>query len=126
MFYLVFLYFLFPLVGKLNSDLDHIQPVEDITGQSFQKNFHIISPSDKYSSVNRPSYFSTNNIDTEFTNVPNQLQEQTVVIGYREVMWRNSVHILVKVTEFYPVYGRQHFDFYNSGSWRGWKSITPT
>ena len=113
-------------ISSLNSDLDHIQPVDDITGQSFQKNFHLLNTGDRDNLVNYSSFFSATNIATEFTNVPTGLLNQTIVIGYREVLWRSSSHVLVKVTEFYPVYGREHFDFYNSGSWRGWKSITPT
>lgn len=39
---------------------------------------------------------------------------------------RSNIHVLVQLIEMYPVAGRLWFNFYNSGNWSGWKSITPS
>lgn len=40
-------------------------------------------------------------------------------------MKRNSIHILVEIHELYPVSGRIWSNFYNNGTWNGWRTITP-
>lgn len=112
--------------NKLNSALTLKHAVSETSGAEFGYDFLLVESSNKNSTCHKTSYFS---IDTsnegKWNNKPSQMPTG-VVIGVREVFYRNNSHILVRLTEFYPICGRQYFDFYNVGIWSGWKVITPS
>ena len=103
-------------------DLGSLDYRKSIDGSSFNKNFKLISTSDRYSNYHKRSMFSwDSSTKSNFSNIPTVLNLETgSVVGIREVYWRNSINILVKVTEMYPNYGREHWCFYNNGSWSAW------
>lgn len=85
---------------------------------------HVSLPDGKHY-INQSSYFYIPPNDQSFVNVPPILQGKEV-IGYREVLWSNQIHVLVKITELYPIYGRQHYNFFNVRGWSGWKVVGDT
>jgi len=98
-----------------------------ISGSSFAYNLRNVAYSAKVSPVNEPSFFSMNDDNrAQYVNIPNGMPTSGTVVGYREVLYRNSTHILIKITELHPVCGKQYYNFYNNGSWSGWKNITPS
>ena len=110
----------------LTSDL--IETFGSIDGSSFGKNFLQVNPSVRYDQYKQKACFYWDaNTKSDFSNIPTALNSVTgAVIGIREVYYRASTQILVKVTEMWPTPGRQHFNFYNNNSWSGWKTLTPT
>ena len=106
------------------SDILYVPANADITGASFSKNFLLIGASAKVAQ-HQLTYFAKPVVDTDWSGMPSALSGQ-LWIGYRIVFWRSSNHIFVKIQEFHPVPGRVWSNFYNSGTWTGWKSITPT
>lgn len=103
----------------------HCDPVRD--GSTFSKNFRIIDLNNRYGIANQNAIFSFDTVDKpNWKNIPNAwVSIDDTIIGYREVLYYGNAHVFIKVTEFYPVYGRVHFMFYNSGTWTNWKTITP-
>ena len=102
-------------------------PCEDkSTGANFNNSFTYVDLTQQYCERNQMCYFYSSDFSNEYINKPTLLENESHVMGFREVFVRTSVHALVKVTEMYPVYGRQHFNFYNNGTWKGWTSITPS
>lgn len=110
----------------LTSDL--IETFGSIDGSSFGKNFMMVNPTVRYDQYKQKAcFFWDASTKSQFSNIPTTLNSVTgAVIGEREVFYRSSTHIFIRVTEFYPVPGRQHCNFYNNGSWVGWKTLTPT
>lgn len=109
-----------------NSALALMPSTGVIDGSSFQKNFYLISANNE--SQNKASYFVINaeNKD-EYEHIPTALASSSLVLGYREVFFMDTApHALIKVTELFPVAGRQHFAFYNVNSWSKWTTITPS
>ena len=105
-----------------------IETYASIDGSSFGKNFLSVNPSVRFDKYKQKACFYWDaNTKSDFSNIPTALNSVTgSVIGEREVKYRTDKHILVQVTEMYPVQGRTHSNFYNNGSWSGWKSLTPT
>ena len=97
-----------------------------IDGSSFQRNFYLISANNE--SQNQASYFVINEENkSEYQHIPTALASNSLVLGYREVFFMDSTpHALIKVTELFPVAGRQHFAFYNVNSWSAWTTLTPS
>ncbi len=97
-------------------------PYYTMDGSGFNKNFKLISTTDRYSNYHKRSMFSfDSSTKSTFSNIPTVLNlEAGAVVGIREVYWRSSIHILVKVTEMYPNYGREHYCFCNNGTWSAW------
>ncbi|WP_143276523.1 hypothetical protein [Blautia sp. An81] len=95
-------------------------------GSSFQKDFFLLSSSDQ--SANRASYFSINDQNrSQWKEIPTTLPSEGTILGYREVFYMDdSPHAMVKVTELFPITGRQHFAFYNINVWSSWTSIAPS
>ena len=95
-------------------------------GASFQRNFYLISANNE--SQNKASYFVINEENkSEYEHIPTALASSSLVLGYREVFFMDaSPHALIKVTELFPVAGRQHFAFYNVNSWSAWTTLTPS
>lgn len=75
-----------------------------------------------------PHIFSINDQNrSQWKEIPTTLPASGTILGYREVFYMdNSPHAMVKVTELFPVAGRQHFAFYNINAWSSWTSITPS
>ena len=105
----------------LNSTLPYFHVAGENT---FVNNFLAIDPSTPNSVLHQASIFSKVN-NGEWKNIPSQMSEGTV-IGVREVVYKSHIHVLVKITEFYPIAGKQYFVFYNTGNWTEWKVITPS
>ena len=57
--------------------------------------------------------------------LPSALSNVTCVV-YRTVFFSGStVHSAVKLEELHPVPGRVWYNYYNAGTWTGWKNIVP-
>lgn len=114
--------------GVLNGEtmFSGITPDQSQNGLTFNRNFMFVNLKDKYGTENKNSFFAFDDSDrSEWKSIPDAMPKSGVVIGYREVLYFGNSHLLVKVTEFYPVQGRQHSTFYNTGKWTPWKTITP-
>lgn len=77
---------------------------------------------------NKSGYFTINNDNrSEWTGLSGKMPQSGTFIGFREMYVKQvtsgSEHIMLKITEMYPVCGRQYFNFYNHGSWSSW-SVT--
>ena len=109
-----------------NSSLALIPSTGFNDGSSFQKDFFLLSSSDQ--SANRASYFSINDQNrSQWKEIPTTLPSEGTILGYREVFYMDdSPHAMVKVTELFPITGRQHFAFYNINVWSSWTSIAPS
>ena len=111
-------------LSTLNNDLNLVTPDYNNTVLgNFSGNFKLVGLNDKNSNYNKPSFFQfTQTTKSNFQHIPTKLDEITTgtVIGYREVLWKTNIHILVIVTEFYPTPGRQHYCLYNNGNWSSW------
>lgn len=100
-------------------------------GSSFAKNFKLISTTNQFVIQHQRAAFGwTLDTKSEYSNIPDVLNVNTLssVVGIREVFWKQTSggpHVLVKVTEMYPIQGRQHYIFYNQTSWGVWHSIMP-
>ena len=95
----------------------------DTTNAPPNNKFLNISLKDRFNAVNRCHYFRQPN-GTAFEGCPTPLKAQEF-IGYREVYWYSTINVMVKLIEFYPMPGRVWTNFYNNGTWTGWKSIMP-
>lgn len=114
-------------ITSLNGKLPHICKVG--SADTFQKNFLLINTTTEFatSGVNdRASFGWTSETKSEFSGIPTALSSATTALGIREVIWINTINILVRVVEAFPTAGRTHYCFYNNGTWSGWKTITPT
>ena len=115
-------------VAELNGKTEKLQAHElcipgDTTNAPPNNKFLNISLKDRFNAVNRCHYFRQPN-GTAFEGCPTPLKAQEF-IGYREVYWYSTINVMVKLIEFYPMPGRVWTNFYNNGTWTGWKSITP-
>lgn len=116
-------------LNQLNSNWETVKNsliADDIIGSTFNKNFLNIDTSNKKSGYHQPSYFSMPANREGWTNYPSSLPTDKSFVGLRSVYWRSGSNIMVEIHEMWPVTGRIWTDFYNSGTWTGWKSITPT
>lgn len=96
-----------------------------------KKNMYHVDVSNIYGESNKSGYFSISGSDFgAWTGLPDTMPKSGVVIGIREVFPQSvgtgNTHILVKITELYPICGKQYFSFYNLSSWGTWRTITPT
>lgn len=115
-------------VTELNGKTEKLQAHElcipgDTTNAPPNNKFLNISLKDRFNAVNRCHYFRQPS-GTAFEGCPTPLKAQEF-IGYREVYWYSTINVMVKLIEFYPMHGRVWTNFYNNGTWTGWKSITP-
>lgn len=95
----------------------------DTTNAPPNNKFLNISLKERFNALNRCHYFRQSN-GTEFEGCPPILKGKEF-IGYREVYWYSTINVMVQLREFYPTPGRVWMNFYNNGTWTGWKSITP-
>ena len=96
---------------------------------AIQKNMVLIS-NQIDGANNKSGYFSiTDDNRSEWIGLSGLMPQSGTFIGFREVFVKTgtsgSEHIMAKITEMYPLCGRQYFNFYNHGSWVGWTVITP-
>ena len=113
-------------VESINSALLYEKFAYDTTGENFNKNLLLIDTNNTEAIVNQRSFFEiTDSTRGDYVNIPSAMPSEGVVIGYRAVYVKSAIHCLVKITECFPVSGRQYFNFYNSGNWDGWKVIQP-
>lgn len=47
------------------------------------------------------------------------------LLGVWRCYWYDNAHVFVKLEELHPIAGRVWTNFYNTGKWEGWKSVTP-
>lgn len=114
-----------PVAGMLNSNMLYTNTNKDNTGGSFRKNFLLINAQAPFSEIHQTACFSKPTEDADWSEVPTAVKGKTW-IGLRTVMRRGPIHIMVKIEEMYPVTGRIWYNFYNNGSWSGWKNIVPS
>lgn len=113
-------------ITTINSALLYEKFAYDTTGENFNKNLLLIDTNNTEAIVNQRSFFEiTDSTRGDYVNIPSAMPSEGVVIGYRAVYVKSAIHCLVKITECFPVSGRQYFNFYNSGNWDGWKVIQP-
>lgn len=115
-------------VTKLNGDTTGLLQRElfipgDTTNAPPNNKFLNISLKERFNAINRCHYFRQPN-GTEFEGCPSVLKGKEF-IGYREIYWYSPINVMVQLNEFYPTPGRVWVNFYNSGTWTGWKSVTP-
>lgn len=95
----------------------------DTTNAPPNNKFLNISLKERFNAINRCHYFRQPN-GTEFEGCPSVLKGKEF-IGYRDIYWYSPINVMVQLKEFYPTPGRVWVNFYNSGTWTGWKSTTP-
>lgn len=118
---------------RLMSDVT-TPPFASETGTSFSDNFTLVDLTNRETLCNKPSYFSYSSDQLKSGNVvdiPTGIDVNQPFIGYREVFPLHvspdsNAHVVVKVTEYYPVLGREHYRFYNTNQWLAWKTINNT
>lgn len=110
-------------IDALNSALEIVNAVNGTDGKSFNKNFLLIS-TNRTDDVNKSAYFEINDANrTQWNNIPTTFPPSGTILGLRQVLILDDGHAMVKVTELYPMSGRQHFRFYNINSWNAWTVI---
>lgn len=123
-------------VESINSSLEtkqdefytSVAPLNEVPF-AIQKNMVLIS-NQIDGANNKSGYFSiTDDNRSEWIGLSGLMPQSGTFIGFREVFVKTgtsgSEHIMAKITEMYPLCGRQYFNFYNHGSWVGWTVITP-
>lgn len=85
-----------------------------------------ISFSNANSPLNRKYKISQTASGAHLDGLPPTLSEVTCVV-YRTAFFSGStVHTCVKLEELHPNPGRIWYNYYNSGTWTGWKGISPS
>jgi len=112
-------------ISQLNSNRSIIALAGD--GTVFEKKFLLIDGYQDGPHNARASWHWMNASDrANFTDIPAALASEAEALGIREVIFASSFHIMVRVTEFFPIPGRVHWCFLNSGAWTAWNVQTPT
>lgn len=100
--------------------------MQSADGSSFNKNLLLLAPNNPNANQHKRAFFYIASGDTStFSNMPSVMAGKltnTGFIGVREVYYRSSIHIGVKITEFYPDAGTEYYNFYNNGTWSGWRT----
>lgn len=108
-----FSYSIFLSYNILNSNLTQTNQsllftnAASIDGSSFSYDLLNVTPSLNNTRFQKNAYFSKPVDDSAWKqeNIPTSMKGK-LWIGYRIVMKRNSIHILVEIHELYPVSGR--------------------
>ena len=79
-----------------------------------------VSLVDRNAEINKPCKIATNDAGS-LINRAAGMPSSGAYIAMREVHWFSSSHVLVIITEAYPVAGRIWANFYNTGAWDGWQ-----
>lgn len=95
-----------------------------VDGSSFDKNFLAIYLPAHENRLNAANYFSKPAEDSEWRNIPPAMSGK-LWLGYRTPQRMGATNELVVIMEHYPVAGRIWTNYYNSGTWQGWKSVSP-
>lgn len=95
-----------------------------VDGSSFNKDFLSIYLPAHENRLNAANYFSKPAADSGWSNIPTELSGK-LWLGYRAPQRMGGTNELVVIMEHFPVSGRIWTNYYNSGTWQGWKSITP-
>lgn len=110
--------------GSLTSAIDRLDTLGKITnfqswtGDNFGYDFLNVDTTNYSAECNKSSYIGKYSGDGyEWTNVP-PVNNNTLA-GYREVFIR-SKRVMVKLTEIYPVAGREWYNAYDGTKWTGW------
>lgn len=112
-------------VTQLNFALMYTPRYDNLVdGSSFNKDFLSIYLPAHENRLNAANYFSKPASDSEWSNIPAELSGK-MWLGYRAPQRMGGTNELVVITEHFPVAGRIWTNYYNSGTWQGWKSITP-
>lgn len=78
----------------------------------------------QYGQANKPAIISTDDVNT-LQNRPENFPESGTFIGWRIVDWYQSVRLVVRIHEAYPVPGRIWTNHYNVSEWSGWTCLDP-
>ena len=99
----------------------------DTSGASFEKNFLNINTNNSISRENAISLFNKppTAIDASWSNYPSSL-DIFPFRGYRIPLIWSSSYAMVMLIELTPTVGRLWFNFYNAGTWQGWRYSTTT
>ena len=112
-------------IEKLNSALVFAPRYDTLVdGSSFDKNFLAIYLPAHENRLNAANYFSKPAEDSEWRNIPPAMSGK-LWLGYRTPQRMGATNELVVIMEHYPVAGRIWTNYYNSGTWQGWKSVSP-
>lgn len=106
-------------------------PYVSTDGSSFNHDFLQINLAIREDTCNKPSYFSYSSGQLQsgiVRNFPTVINVGDSFIGYREVYPltvspTERGHVCVKITEFYPVLGREHYQFFNATTWGDWRTV---
>lgn len=79
-----------------------------------------VSLDNRDAEINKPCKIATTNAGSLDNRAPG-MPSSGAYIAMREVHWFGSTHVLVVITEAYPVSGRIWANFYNTGAWDGWQ-----
>lgn len=128
-----------PIKIKANGAQKELRLMSDVTtppfaseiGDSFSNNFMSIDLTNREALCNKPSYFSYSSEQLksgDVSNFPTVVDTNQPFIGYREVFplhvsSTGESQVMVKITEFYPIVGREHYIFYNMSAWGSWRSV---
>ena len=116
-------------LARITDIYDEFEEMASTDGSSFGKNFLGVSTATQHHNYHKRATFTlTSSTLSSFSNIPPALSAKAAsatVVGVREVYYRSSTNILVKVTELYPNSGHVYVNWYN-GSWLGWKSTNIT
>lgn len=112
-------------IEKLNSALVFAPRYDTLVdGSSFNKNFLAIYLPAHENRLNAANYFSKPAEDSEWRNIPPAMSGK-LWLGYRTPQRMGAANELVVIMEHYPVAGRIWTNYYNSGTWKGWKNVSP-
>lgn len=105
------------------ADINKFDDYDLVTPEKFN-DVLLVDRDNKNSQFNRKlAGFQSGSSGTEkFLNMPSALDGITTLF-YRDVLYRSSAHVLIKITESWPVTGRIWTNFYNTNKWGGWKCI---
>lgn len=78
-----------------------------------------VSLDNRDATANKPCRIGTENAGSLINRAPG-MPTSGAFIAMREVHWFATTHVLVVITEAFPVPGRIWANFYNCGVWDGW------
>lgn len=92
-------------------------------GESFTKNLLLINTGNPKDKINATATFYIPKDKNTWENLPSEWGDGSEIIGLREVVIHGTEHAYVKITEFHPHNGRIWSNFFNAGTWSGWKVL---
>lgn len=110
------------LLGGIPAQAFSVPISNDLDGSSFGKNFLNVDTTDRKAAVNAAAFFVAYPL-TGWQNYPSMVTQYW--FGYREVLWLDSNHIIVKITDLYST-GFTWYNRYLFGNWSGWVYVPAT